>query len=166
MIRKTKNLFSYTRFLPRYFQSLKYLSTKRLKPLVYRTSKTTYLKVGLDGDVRGAVGDQEPHGLVLDQRGSRSDVLLLHGGCSSFSPCRLETRLASTGGGHFTRVTGLAVRQSLTGKLSLYFHTTHCSFVTFVLKGSNYIMETTRMDVAFNHLSTFVNEQTKVLNVE
>lgn len=33
---------------------------------------------------------------------------------------------------HFTRVASLTVRQSLTDKLSLYFHTTHGSFVTFV----------------------------------
>lgn len=37
-----------------------------------------HLKVGLDGDVGGAVGDQEPHALVLDERRRRSDVLLLH----------------------------------------------------------------------------------------
>lgn len=63
---------------------------------------------------------------------------------------------------HFTRVASLTVRQSLTDKLSLYFHTTHGSFVTFVYKGSNYIIWTTRMDVAFNH----GDGKTKVLNVE
>lgn len=38
-----------------------------------------YLQVGLDGDIRWAVGDEEAHPLVLDERGRRSDVLLLHG---------------------------------------------------------------------------------------
>lgn len=40
----------------------------------------SHLQVGLYGDVRGAVGDEEAHALVLDERGRRADVLLLHGG--------------------------------------------------------------------------------------
>lgn len=58
----------------------------------------------------------------------------------------------------------VAIRQSLIDKLSLYFHTTHFSFVTFLKKGSNYIIRTTHMDVAFNHLSTFEDYQTKITN--
>lgn len=32
----------------------------------YSNVSNIYLKIGLDGDVGGAVGDQEPHVLVLD----------------------------------------------------------------------------------------------------
>lgn len=60
----------------------------------------------------------------------------------------------------------VTVRHSPTGKLSLYFHTTHDSLVAFVLKGSNYIIGTTRMDVVFNHSYAFEWGQIKVQYVE
>lgn len=78
-----------------------------------------HLQVGLDRDIRWAVGDEEAHPLVLDERGRRSDVLLLHGH---------GLRLSS---GDLTNCSLHSAARSVTVKLSLYFHTTHDRFLVF-----------------------------------
>lgn len=112
----------------------------------------TYLQVRLDGDISRAVGDEESQALVLDKRGRRPDVLLLHGENGAV-PVRTEQLHAVT----LHKRREVLYPHNSTDKLSLYFHTTHGSFIAFLKKRSNYTMETTRIELTFNRSIAFVH---------